>query len=92
MFSLEGTWLGLYPRDSLAEDATVPGSGSGFPGFALAHNVASKALVDKTFAMVVEAGARPVKAPQDVYWGGSPVTLPIQMVSCGRSLGIRSRI
>jgi uncharacterized protein len=48
MFKLEGTWLALYPRASLADDATVASSGSGFPGFALAHNVASKALVDET--------------------------------------------
>jgi catechol 2,3-dioxygenase-like lactoylglutathione lyase family enzyme len=70
MFKLEGTWLALYPRGSLADDATVDSSGSGFPGFALAHNVGSKALVDETFAVAVAAGATPVKQPQDVFWGG----------------------
>jgi uncharacterized protein len=70
MFKLEGTWLALYPRASLADDATVASSGSGFPGFALAHNVASKALVDETFTLAVAAGATPVKKPQDVFWGG----------------------
>jgi len=30
MFKLEGTWLALYPRASLADDATVASSGSGF--------------------------------------------------------------
>ncbi len=68
MFKLEGTWLALYPRASLADDAAVASRGSGFPGFALAHNVGSKALVDETFA--VAAGATPVKEPQDVFWGG----------------------
>jgi len=31
----------------LAEDATVEAEGSGFRGFALAHNVRSKELVDE---------------------------------------------
>jgi uncharacterized protein len=70
MFKLEGTWLALYPRASLADDARVAPNGSGFPGFALAHNVGSKALVDETFSLAVAAGATPVKEPQDVFWGG----------------------
>jgi uncharacterized protein len=70
MFKLEGTWLALYPRVCLADDATVASSGSGFSGFALAHNVSSKALVDETFTLAVAAGATPVKEPKDVFWGG----------------------
>jgi catechol 2,3-dioxygenase-like lactoylglutathione lyase family enzyme len=70
MFKLEGTWLALYPRASLADDASVPSDGSGFPGFALAHNVGSKELVDETFALAVAAGATPVRKPQHVFWGG----------------------
>ncbi len=38
-FKLNGTWLGLYGWNSLAEDAQLPSSeGSKFNGFALAHN------------------------------------------------------
>jgi catechol 2,3-dioxygenase-like lactoylglutathione lyase family enzyme len=70
LFKLEGTWLSLYPRDKLAEDAAIPAEGSGFSGVTLAHNVASKQLVDATFAFAVAAGAKPVKQPQDVNWGG----------------------
>jgi catechol 2,3-dioxygenase-like lactoylglutathione lyase family enzyme len=70
MFALEGTWLSLYPRDKLAADATVPDDGSGFSGVTLAHNVASKAAVDAVFAEALAAGARAVKPPQDVFWGG----------------------
>jgi uncharacterized protein len=70
MFKLDGTWLALYPRASLADDAAVASGGSGFPGFALAHNVSSKALVDQTFAVAVAAGATPLREPQDVFWGG----------------------
>jgi len=70
MFKLEGTWLALYPRASLADDATVASGGSGFSGLALAHNVSSKALVDEIFRLAVAVGATPVKEPQDVFWGG----------------------
>lgn len=44
--------------------------GSGFPGFALAHNVGSKVGVDRVFAFALAAGAKAVKRPQDVFWGG----------------------
>ncbi|HXW72471.1 MAG TPA: VOC family protein [Methylocella sp.] len=70
MFKLEGTWLALYPRTSLASDATITAHGSGFSGFTLAHNVGSRELVDETFKLAVAAGATPVKEPQDVFWGG----------------------
>jgi catechol 2,3-dioxygenase-like lactoylglutathione lyase family enzyme len=70
MFRLEGTWLALYPRGSLAEDAHVAAEGFGFPGFALARNVKTKKDADEIFAQAVAAGATPVKLPQDVFWGG----------------------
>lgn len=70
MFRLEGTWLGLFPRDALAEDATVSTEGSGFSGVTLAHNEPSKEAVDATFAQALAAGATAVKTPQDVFWGG----------------------
>ena len=70
MLRLEGTWLSLYPRDKLAEDATVADGVAGFPGFSLAHNVASRAEVDAVFAQAVSAGAKGVKPPQEVFWGG----------------------
>lgn len=70
MFRLDGAWLALYPRASLAEDAQMPSEGSGFSGFTLAHNVKSKEAADQVFAHAVSAGATPVKKPQDVFWGG----------------------
>ncbi|CAN1505973.1 GloA Lactoylglutathione lyase and related lyases [Caulobacteraceae bacterium] len=70
MFRLEGSWLSLFPRDELAKDATVPDDGQGFSGITLAHNVGSKAEVDAVFAHAVSAGAKAVKPPQDVFWGG----------------------
>ena len=70
MFRLEGTWLGLFPRDELAKDATISTEGSGFGGVALAHNEPSKEGVDRVFAEALAAGATAVKQPEDVFWGG----------------------
>ncbi len=69
-FTLNGTWLGLYPRESLAEDATVSSEGSGFNGFTLSHNVASESEVDQIIEQAVQAGATLVKTAQKVSWGG----------------------
>ena len=69
-FTLNGSWLGLYSRESLAEDATVSPDGSGFTGFSLSHNVASEAEVDQTIEQAVSVGAALVKPPQKVFWGG----------------------
>ena len=69
-FTLDGTWLALYGRDALADDATVPAEGDGFEAFTLAHNVHSEAEVDKVVDQAVAAGAVLVKQPQKVFWGG----------------------
>ena len=69
-FTLNGTWLGLYGREALAEDAAVSAEGSGFEGFALAHNVASEQEVDAVMNDAIAAGARQVKAPTPAAWGG----------------------
>ena len=69
-FETRGTWLSLYPREALAQDATVPAKGSGFRGFTLAHNVASTEEVDQTLQQAVDAGATLVKPGQTVFWGG----------------------
>ncbi|MCG8592688.1 MAG: VOC family protein [Proteobacteria bacterium] len=69
-FETAGTWLSLYPRTALAEDAQVPSEGSGFRGFTLAHNVRTREDVDAALALAVDAGGRLVKPAQDVFWGG----------------------
>jgi uncharacterized glyoxalase superfamily protein PhnB len=69
-FETRSTWLSLYPRDKLAEDATIPAAGSGFAGFALAHNVDSPEAVDRLLDEAVAAGATLVKPGQKVFWGG----------------------
>ncbi|RAK67236.1 VOC family protein [Phenylobacterium kunshanense] len=70
MFALEGTWLGLFPREAQAEDAQVTAGGSGFQGVVLSHNAPSKEEVDRVFAQALAAGATATKQPQDVFWGG----------------------
>ena len=70
MFKMEGTWLSLYPRDKLAEDAGVPNDGKGFCGITLSQNESSPEAVDRTFVEALKAGARAVKQPQKVFWGG----------------------
>ena len=69
-FALNGTWLGLYGRESLAEDAQVSAEGKGFEGFTLAHNVGSESEVDEVVAQAVRVGATLVKQPQKAFWGG----------------------
>jgi catechol 2,3-dioxygenase-like lactoylglutathione lyase family enzyme len=69
-FALEGTWLAIHPREKLAEDAQIPAEGHGFSGIAIAHNEPSKEKVDEVFARALAAGAKTVKKPRDVFWGG----------------------
>ena len=69
-FTLNGSWLGLYGREALAEDAQISPEGSGFAGIALAHNVDSEAAVDRVVGQAVAAGAALIKRPQKVFWGG----------------------
>ena len=69
-FTLDGTWLGLYSREALAEDACVSAAGSGFEGFTLAHNVSSEVEVEKVMEQALAAGATLAKKPQKVFWGG----------------------
>ena len=69
-FKCRGTWLALYPRDALAEDAGVSTEGSGFSGVTLAHNVPTREGVDALLETAVAAGADLVKPAQDTFWGG----------------------
>lgn len=69
-FELGKTWLSLYSRELLAADAGVSATGSGFPGFTLAHNVRSAAEVDRLLKEVADAGGRIVKPGQRADWGG----------------------
>ncbi|MBI5390658.1 VOC family protein [Candidatus Woesearchaeota archaeon] len=69
-FELKGTWLGLYPKDKLAEDAHVSFAGKGYQSISLAHNVKTKAEVDAAFQHVKKIGGKILKEPKDAFWGG----------------------
>jgi uncharacterized protein len=69
-FRMKGTVLGLFGRTALAEDAGVEDSAPGFSGVTLAHNLDSEAAVDAAFAHALSCGAKPVKKPEKVFWGG----------------------
>jgi len=69
-FTLNGTWLGLYGREALAEDAGVPADSSGFNNVTLSHNLKSEAEVDALMRDVKAAGAEIVKPAKKAEWGG----------------------
>ena len=70
-FELQGGLrLALWPRASLARDAGLAPGPPGASGFALAHNVASKAAVDAVMAEARSAGAVILKPARDTFWGG----------------------
>ena len=69
-FQTDGSVLGLYQREALAEDAEVPAEGSGFRGVTLALNCGSAAEVDDVYGVWLAAGAEAVKPPRKVFWGG----------------------
>ncbi len=65
-----GLKLALWPRASLAADSGLPVSTAGGPGFSLAHNVGSRAVVDAAMALACRAGARIVKEAHATAYGG----------------------
>src|SRR5262245_17299103 len=69
-FEMGKTWLALWPWESLAADAGLPSAGSGFRGFALAHNVRSSAEVDALLERVAAYGAKVTKKAHATEWGG----------------------
>lgn len=69
-FRLRGVVLALFPKEALAEDATVGAEGSGFAGITLAHNARDRDEVDAIFRRLAAQGVRIPKLPQPTEWGG----------------------
>ncbi|MBA5779076.1 VOC family protein [Stappia sp. F7233] len=72
-----GTVLGLFGRKALAEDAGLhlneteeSDGGRGYKATSIAWNGRSEEEVDAAFVKAVKAGARPLKKPEKVFWGG----------------------
>lgn len=72
-FNTPGTKFELFPLDLLAKDISeenTPKIAGGFAGITLAYNVEHKEDVDKVIELARDAGAKIIKEPQDVFWGG----------------------
>ncbi|MGP9677790.1 VOC family protein [Halomonas sp. AOP27-A1-41] len=70
-FKMEGAWLSLFSRASLASDIGITDdSKDGFSGITLAHNVASQEAVEQVLQQAIAAGAELIKPAEEVFWGG----------------------
>ena len=70
-FDANGVVLGLFGHDALADDAGLPRHAMPeFRGVSTAWNATDEAEVDAIIAHAVACGARLVKPPHKVFWGG----------------------
>ena len=69
-FQIHGAVLGLFGREALADDQGRPGTPLGTGAMTLAQNFATEKEVDAAYAAAIEAGGTPLKAPEEVFWGG----------------------
>ena len=70
-FDLQGGLkLALWPRESIAHDATVARTPPSPTDFTIGHNVKTKDEVDRVMAQAEHAGARIVKRAAGTFWGG----------------------
>ena len=70
LFPLGGIVLALYPRELLAQDATVQETKTGFSGITLSYNAKDESEVDAVLKEVENLGATIIKPAQKVFWGG----------------------
>ena len=70
LFPLGGMTLALYPRQELADDATLKYQPSKFYGLTLSYNAKSEKEVDEVLEKVARLGATIIKPAQKVFWGG----------------------
>ena len=69
-FDLLGQSLSLYPRADLARDMGVEEASLGHGAITLAHNVSGREDVAPLVERARKAGARVLREPSDVFWGG----------------------
>lgn len=70
LFPLGGITLALYPRQELADDATLEYEPSQFSGLTISYNARSEKEVDDVLKKVAGLGATIIKPAQKVFWGG----------------------
>ena len=69
-FNLQSFVLALYPKEGLAKELDIEVNLSTTPSFTLAYNVNSENEVDKIIEEARKIGAKILKEPQKVFWGG----------------------
>ena len=72
-FNTPGTKFELFPLEELVKDISeedTPKIADGFGGITLAYNVEHKEDVSKIIELARKSGAKIVKEPQEVFWGG----------------------
>ena len=69
-YQMNGLALGLFGRKELAADQGRAGATLGTGAMTLAQNFNSPSDVDAAFAAALAAGARALKHPDPVFWGG----------------------
>ncbi|MCR6524197.1 VOC family protein [Lysinibacillus capsici] len=72
-FNNGGTKISLFPIERLVKDineSNPPEISQGFGGITLAYNGKSKEEVDRVFALAKRSGAKIIKEPVTVFWGG----------------------
>lgn len=69
-YQMHGAALALFPLADLAADQGRAGAVLGTGAVTLAQNCADKAETDAVFAAGLAAGARALKHPEKVFWGG----------------------
>lgn len=69
-YQMNGLALGLFGRKELAADQGRAGATLGTGAMTLAQNFNSPSDVDAAFAEALAAGARALKHPEPVFWGG----------------------
>lgn len=69
-YQANGFVFGLFGLGPLAADQGRPDATLGTGASALAQNFATEAEVDAAYALALAAGAKPMKAPENVFWGG----------------------
>ena len=69
-YQMHGAVLGLFGRKELAKDQGREGAEVGTGAMNLGQNFPTKAEVDAAYQAALAAGAKGLKAPVEVFWGG----------------------
>ncbi|MDB6176750.1 VOC family protein [Paracoccus sp. Z330] len=69
-YQMNGAVLGLFGRAELAKDQGRPDAVLGTGAMTLAQNCPDNAQTDAVFQAAIDAGAKCLKRPESVFWGG----------------------